>query len=299
MQNEANKHVQSEEIEGKIYNIKHQGSIQNDFLLTIEKEFGLEVYSEIIYQLTRLQFPPIIAQQYLMNVIDHMQALSKSLGRQIGLCIASYDYFVNISKLIKNPVLIEEGQLKQKEEYADKDALTGLFNRTYFNQEITREIEKFRRFGTPFSLLMADIDHFKRINDTHGHLAGDEVLRIVAGVFSQVARAYDSVVRYGGEEFAVILPQTARKEAAIMAERSRAAIERQPLGFEGTDLGNVTISIGIATYPIDSLDKLGLVRRADQALYVAKRRRNTVVAYCDYNRRSPGFPQQISPSAGF
>lgn len=274
-------------IEAEIVSIKKRIPKQNDFLLSLEKKYGIEVYSKIIYQLTRIQIPPRLAQEHLINVINHMHSLSKAVGRDIGFCVASYDYFINIVKFIKNPVLLEEWQLKEKENSADKDELTGLFNRRYFNQQMHQETEKFRRFGSPFSLLMVDIDHFKRFNDTHGHVAGDEVLKIVADVLTRIARAYDKVVRYGGEEFALILPLTTRKDAAYAAERLRVAIENQRILFNGKDLDHVTVSIGIATCPIDSLDKQILVRRADQALYVAKRTRNAVIAYCDYNRRNP------------
>jgi diguanylate cyclase (GGDEF)-like protein len=274
-------------IEAEVFNIKKQAPKHNDYLVKLEKKYGNEVYSKIIYQLTRIQVPPRIAQQHLINVISHMQALSKAVGRDIGFCVACYDYFINVIKYIKNPVLIEEWQLKEKENSADKDELTGLFNRRYFNQQMHQESEKFRRFGSPFSLLMIDIDHFKRFNDTNGHQAGDEVLKIVADVLTRIGRAYDKVTRYGGEEFAVILPLTTRKDAANVAERLRTAIEKQRILFAGKDLGHVTVSIGIATCPIDSLDKTMLVQRADQALYVAKRTRNAVVAYCEYNRRNP------------
>lgn len=126
----------------------------------------------------------------------------------------------------------------------------------------------------------------------------------MAKTFAFSARAYDTVVRYGGEEFAVILPQTSRKDAALAAERIRVAVEQQTIIYEGRNLGNISVSIGIATCPIDSLGMVGLVQRADQALYVAKRKRNCVVAFCDYNRSShtrdsrPAFEREANASIG-
>ena len=262
--------------------------------LELEKKYGTVVYSDIIYKLTRLHISPELAKQYWADIISHMKNLSKALDRNVGIHLAMCDYFSNINNYIKKPVLIEERILEHKEESAYRDGLTGLFNRRYFNQEMPTEIERFRRFGIPFSLLMLDLDHFKKFNDTYGHQAGDMALKVVADVISQSARIYDKTVRYGGEEFAVIMPQSCRTEALVAAERIRAAVEEHPLIYDGEDLEAITVSIGIATYPIDALEMVGLVRRADQALYVAKRRRNAVVAYCDYNRRGPRYSQERS-----
>ena len=158
-----------------------------------------------------------------------MQAINSALGRNVGLRIALYDLFVNKHHIMKQPIMLEDVLLEHKEECAFKDSLTGLYNRRYFNQEVPREIERFRRFGIPFSLLMLDLDRFKHFNDNFGHLAGDEALKTVAEVLSNSARIYDRIVRYGGEEFAIILPQASRKEALVSAERIRAAVEWHPI----------------------------------------------------------------------
>lgn len=271
-------------------NTRKYRASRSEVLHTVETQYGEDAYSEIIYQLVRLKFPPAVARKYLVDIVEHMHELSKTVGKEVGIHIACYDYFVNIKRMIKDPVLISEQQLRQKEEFAERDNLTGLLNKRYFYREVNLEIEKFKRFGKPFSLLILDIDHFKGINDTHGHLAGDKVLETVAEILVQLARVYDKVARYGGDEFAVILSQMPRKEALIVAERLRQAIEERTISYEFGGLGHVTVSIGIATYPLDALDKIGLVQRADQALYVAKRRRNAVVAYCDYSRSDTGSP---------
>ena len=289
MQAESNILNQLRKIEEGVSGKARQQSLQNEFLPTLEREYGFDVYAEIVYQLTRLQVPAHVAQKYVQGVITHMLSMSSSLGRDIGFCVASCDYFVNVAKVIKEPVLMEEHYLRQKEDHADRDGLTGLANRACFDREMAREIEKFKRLGTPFSLLMIDVDCFKDINDMYGHLAGDEVLRIMAGIFTQIARAYDSVIRYGGDEFAVLLPHTNRRDATAVAERLRNSIEKHRFLVDGAELEQVTVSVGIATYPIDSLDRFGMVRMADQALYVAKRQKNCAVAYCDYIRPNSGF----------
>ncbi len=224
-----------------------------------------------------------------MDIIDHMHSMSRAIGKEVGIHVACYDYFINVKRMIRNPVLINAQQLRRKEAFAEKDNLTGLLNKRYFFRGINLEIEKFKRFGKPFSLLFIDIDHFKKVNDTHGHLAGDKVLETVADVLRHVARSYDMIARYGGDEFAVLLSHMSRKDALTVAERLRTAIERQNISYEFGELGHVTVSIGIATFPVDALDRTGVVRRADQALYIAKRRRNAVVAYCDYNRSEACF----------
>jgi diguanylate cyclase (GGDEF)-like protein len=257
--------------------------------IAMEKGVDSSIYSDIIFKLTRMPMAPAVAKEHLENIIFHMRDLNDKLGRNVGIHVSVCDYFSKINVLIKNPILIEESLLRTKEESAFQDELTGLFNRRYFNHELPGEIERFRRFGTSFSLLMLDLDHFKRFNDLHGYMAGDAALVAVAEVIAQSVRVYDKVVRYGGEEFAIILPQADRKKAGLVAERIRAAIEEQCIIHDGLNVGNMTVSVGVSTYPLDALDMTNLVRRADQALYVAKCRRNCVIAYFDYNRREARY----------
>ena len=144
---------------------------------------------------------------------------------------------------------------------AVKDALTGLFNRRYFNELINIEVNRVKRSPAALSLLMLDIDNFKNYNDTEGHPAGDELLKGVAKVLKSSVRAVDMVCRYGGEEFIVILPQTDKSGAQIIAERIRVQVG---LFFP------TTISIGISTFPEDGKEIEQLVEKADNALYKAK-----------------------------
>ncbi|HUQ08359.1 MAG TPA: diguanylate cyclase [Kofleriaceae bacterium] len=158
-------------------------------------------------------------------------------------------------------------------EMAMVDGLTGLFVRRYFDARIEEEIEQSRRYGTPFAVVMMDIDDFKRLNDTHGHLAGDRVLRDVATIVKQQMRGVDTAARYGGEELALILPRTELVSALNQAERVRAALadHRVATGAEGPVL-NVTASFGIAAFPESGAETAEeLVRRADRALYRAKK----------------------------
>ena len=159
-------------------------------------------------------------------------------------------------------------------ELAMVDGLTGLFVRRYFDARIDEEIERSRRYGTPFSVVMMDVDDFKKLNDTYGHLVGDRVLKAIANVVKEQMRGVDTAARYGGEELAVILPRTEMVGAYTLAERIREAIAELRITTDEDPpraLG-VTASLGIAAYP-ESKAGSGedLVRRADRALYRAKK----------------------------
>jgi diguanylate cyclase (GGDEF)-like protein/PAS domain S-box-containing protein len=156
------------------------------------------------------------------------------------------------------------------EELASRDGLTGLYNHRTFYSLLRDEIVRTQRSNRPLSLLLLDIDYFKRVNDTHGHQAGDAILRGISDLLVKQARTVDRVCRYGGEEITVILPETDEIGAMKAAERLRAAVERQPFDIGGGKTINISVSIGVATYPqqADSLD--ALVKAADVALYAAK-----------------------------
>ncbi|MES2790438.1 MAG: diguanylate cyclase [Planctomycetota bacterium] len=154
---------------------------------------------------------------------------------------------------------------------ATTDGLTGLQNRRAFEGRLTEEVERSQRYGTPVSLLLLDVDHFKQFNDSFGHLVGDEVLKRVSRILEAVARASDFVARYGGEEFAIILPNTDASGAFSLAERFREAIALEPFQDRG-----ITASVGVATlnsgFPLsgDVVDGSSLVKAADEALYFSK-----------------------------
>ena len=180
----------------------------------------------------------------------------------------------------------------------DTDPLTGLKNRRAFLRDLKGEFSRATRMRQQCALLLLDVDHFKRVNDSFGHPAGDDVLRAIAGLLNDGAREYDSVGRLGGEEFGVLLPDVDVEGAQVVAERIRAMVSARPLGPPG--VGHVTISIGIAMGPQDRRDNEdALLRRADEALYAAKRNGRNRVFIDD----SSGFvrhsiPENVdSPSA--
>jgi diguanylate cyclase (GGDEF)-like protein len=164
-----------------------------------------------------------------------------------------------------------ESMLRNVETLAITDALTGLFNRRRFDDVLRREFAATRRYRHGLCCILVDIDHFKVVNDAHGHDVGDQVLKAMAERLSTNLREVDLVARYGGEEFGVLLPHTPRKNARVVAERMAVAV--RTLGVEvGGETISVTASFGVASSEeIDSADAGELVKAADQALYRAKR----------------------------
>jgi diguanylate cyclase (GGDEF)-like protein len=155
------------------------------------------------------------------------------------------------------------------ERLAISDGLTGLFNHRHFQERLTQEMRRLERLTGSLSVLILDIDYFKRVNDTYGHPVGDAVLKGVAEIIRTTIREIDIAARYGGEEFAIILPGTEARGAMKMAERLRKTIMEEKYSGEG-DTFRVTVSIGVAAYPNGVKSKEELIDRADKALYHAK-----------------------------
>jgi two-component system, cell cycle response regulator len=161
---------------------------------------------------------------------------------------------------------------------AIQDGMTGIHNKRYFTEFLEREIAVCQRHGHPLTLVMFDVDHFKKVNDTHGHLAGDAVLKDLSMRIRPRIRREDLFARYGGEEFACVLPSTALAGGIVFAEHLRTIIEEKPTPFDTTQI-SFTISLGVTTLMRETgVDAAGLIKRADENLYAAKRGgRNRVV----------------------
>jgi diguanylate cyclase len=205
----------------------------------------------------------------LVNSTQQMRDTNKALERRLMLSKAG------ISSLQQSLEAIRAESLT--------DPLTGLANRKYFDHSIEMAVQNALASGDPLSLVMFDIDHFKSFNDTYGHLTGDQVLRLVATSLKQTIKGQDITARYGGDEFAVVLPNTALRQALTVADHIRRAVMSKELKKKSTGemLGRVTVSIGVSMLtPGDDTDSL--IERADVCLYAAKRAgRNRVVCEAD------------------
>lgn len=203
-------------------------------------------------------------------------------SKKINAFSSKHEYFLNI--LAHEISLATERALNFEKirELTIRDELTGVYNRRKFDRDLRDELNKAIRYVRNLSLLMIDIDYFKKFNDLHGHQVGDAILARIGRIFNQKMRSTDKAYRYGGEEFAIICTETNRDSAVIFAERLRKTITGEI--FEGEKqiktLGNLTISIGIANFPFDATRYNELISHADNALYKAKERgRNMVVAW--------------------
>jgi diguanylate cyclase len=206
----------------------------------------------------------------LQTIVDETEseeadAVFATIGRMID---ANTELQTRLAQAEKH-IAAQAADLRSYETEARTDSLTTLANRRAFDDEIQRRFAEWQRRQTPFSLMILDIDHFKQFNDSYGHPAGDEVLRNVGKVLVKTARQMDLPCRYGGEEFATILPCTEIQEARVAAERFRKAIETSVVRFENKSF-TVTTSIGVASIGIGDDEPARLIRRADEALYKSK-----------------------------
>ncbi|MEI6877298.1 MAG: diguanylate cyclase, partial [Spirochaetota bacterium] len=183
------------------------------------------------------------------------------------------DVLVGLFNRMARAVHFREEELR---ETASRDSLTGLLNHARIEEHLEREFERKKRDGQSLTFVMLDIDHFKRVNDVHGHQAGDKVLRGISDILKKAVRGGDILGRYGGEEFAIILDASTVEETLVFCERLRRSIEAATFEDEGKEL-RVTASLGWARVPVANLLPYDLVQQADRALYEAKSAgRNTV-----------------------
>ncbi|MEK6590862.1 MAG: sensor domain-containing diguanylate cyclase [Nitrospinota bacterium] len=179
-----------------------------------------------------------------------------------------------LAKNVAEHLALAIATLKLREKLRDqsiRDPLTGLFNRRYMEETLGRELRRAIRNKSSFGIIMVDIDYFKRFNDTFGHEAGDMVLRTIGDFLKSHIRGSDIACRYGGEEFAIILADASQEETQKRAEGLREGVKRMHLQFHGQLLGSISISLGVAIYPLHGITENELLRIADDALYLAKK----------------------------
>jgi diguanylate cyclase (GGDEF)-like protein len=243
----------------------------------LKKSRGLRFFSDLLYSITHQYFPPEVAEDLWTEVLRHKQELSKALGRNVRIAVAALDYLSNITGSMASATLVGETYIEEIIGLSLRDGLTDLFNHTYFYQQIDLEVRRYVRYGALVSLVLIDIDDFKKVNDTYGHREGDRILAAMGRTLMRVARDSDICCRYGGEEFAVILPLTDVHKAGVIANRLKTElVERLPDGRI------VTVSIGVTSCGKKTGTYQDLVEKADAALYqVKKSGKNRVLVIAD------------------
>src|SRR5512143_603303 len=235
-----------------------------DLILTDTRLPGIDGLSlaRLVRQDSRFGLTPIVFLTHHDTVADQIEALS-----------AGADHFLTEPvdrELLTHLVVTRAERGRRLREMVHRDGLTGLLNHATLMAELEHAVEYARRHGEAFAFMMIDVDHFKRVNDRYGHIAGDQVLLHVARVFQTTARASDMIGRYGGEEFGMILRRTDRTGAGILANKLRTALSEQPAVVGAGEQIPVRVCIGISAYPEDAVTASDLALLADGALYRAK-----------------------------
>ena len=222
----------------------------------------------------RVDFMGEFAESFNAMVMQLDQTLKELVEKERELSEANEDLLKEIAIRKKTEAALRESEVALRLQ-SITDPLTGLYNRRYFHKLAMDEISRALRYSRPLSVIMFDLDFFKRVNDTFGHVMGDKVLKMVADVTKKQIRANDVLARYGGEEFVVLLPETSAEEAAVIAERMRRQIEKTPVQTEERPI-SITSSFGVSDYLLNTDNKSleivssEFIDNADKALYESK-----------------------------
>ncbi len=262
--------LQNNDPSGAIYRTQDSGSSCSQVLLIPENLSGM-LYTVLRYKDQILGLIRVYIEDKQRQFHEDEKSLLETLA-------------IHLSMAMANALAYQEQQL-----LAITDSLTGLYNRRKFLETVTTELERSQRLNRPLSVLMMDIDYFKNYNDTYGHQKGDEILSGIAKKLRKSLREYDTLARYGGDEFVLLLPETDAQVAQKIAERLVQALREMNILISETDSIPIylTLSIGIASYPSHANDLQTLMQAADYALYQAKQAgRNCYVIY-NINKSTP------------
>lgn len=249
----------NEELKQKVLNLINTRSAA--CITELRFSFAAAMSQFIDYYFTEHQ-----AEEHWEKIADRVITLEKKLGKPVNLYLAIVDYFTNDNQFFHSPVLVEINVLRETEEAAMLDPLTGAFNRRYMDIYLRKEINRCNRYEKNLSIMLLDIDDFKKINDTYGHVVGDTILSEIAGVFKSTIRSEDVFCRYGGEEFLIIMPETTAEQSLNLYSRIQKKLMESDVY---TNFG-VTVSAGTTRYTANEDDLVSLIRYADISLYKAK-----------------------------
>ena len=253
----------------------------------IRTQSGLQVYAALLLILTHLPFEESDARRHWEAILKHRRTLAQALQREVGLRVAVLDYFVNVNRQLTSPRIIDLSLQERQEPSSSLDAQTGLWNARHFLSSLQKESRRAKRYELDLCVVYLDIDDFREINQRHGELVGDILLREVAILLKNKIRDIDQAARLAGEEFGLILPETERMGAFLVAERIRKEVERHFLrrDIDGRPI-SMTMTLGLAKYPEDAAVADRLVQRAEEAMHQAKARGGNSVGVYYRERRN-------------
>lgn len=229
-----------------------------------------EVYQRIFFLLGRVQLLSSEIQPEWDAFLSYHQELMRKLGRPVSIHVAFLDYFYERKNYYHDPMVIERSIYNYTKNQTFIDSLTGLYNYRFLREFLQKESRRANRHQEMFSVILIDIDDFKAINDKHGHLVGDMVLQHTAKIILDALRQEDIAVRYGGDEFMIILPETNLEGAKRCADRLLTLMRESSFFVHETSI-HVNYSMGLATFGYHSKETLLLLELADRALYEAKK----------------------------
>lgn len=268
-------------------------------MAALADQYGDQVYAPLFFITAHLEVSARTAKKYYFQLLSHWHVMNTCLTREIDFRVALLDYFVSINKRIKNPKIIEIKIFEKTQQDSYIDELTQLYNYRYFMTLLEQELSRAKRYHAPLSLVIFDVDDFKYYNDNNGHLAGNKALKQLARLVSKSIRDVDILARFGGEEFALLLPETNKEGAMIIANRICKAVRSAKFTYASKQpLKCFSVSGGLATFLVDAVTTEDLMRFADQALYRAKDwGKNQIALYVeerrDSERLATSLPGQI------
>lgn len=231
------------------------------------------------------------------KILDRHRELSASLGKRVSLKTAIIDVLAS-ANVLRVPIIMEYDELKKLQVNAATDPLTGLYNRRFFDEACERELNRAKRYGNTLAFVLLDLHKLKEVNDQRGHLEGDNIIQLAAATLRKTLRASDTAFRIGGDEFALLLPQTDLEQATTLCRRVRSQYEAEvrPLRLAV----GVTLDFGIAIYPQDADEQRALLTLADERLYELKHAgratQNRVIPLETHPRETPAPAPKVVPA---
>ena len=253
---EAEEILKNEEINTVLTDIKLPGINGINFTKNIKKKYDLDV----------------IAMTGYSSEYSYEDAINNGASDLLFKPIRINELMLRINRVRKERLLLDERDkmIKELKRITIKDSLTGLYNSRHFFDQLEKELKRAERYMHPISLIFIDVDNFKRINDTYGHMLGDKILSLIAKKIKSCLRSHDTAYRFAGDEFTILLPETISRKAKLVADRILAKFSHESLIINGKEIPKTTLSIGIIEYQKNE-DKEQFVHRADLTMYESKR----------------------------